>query len=502
MLSPRSQCSRSGGRRLSDSSGRAPPPVSLQIPAAGSWAASKRRASSPMGSPPSSWRPLQSPPSQQQQQQQHAGIGGSASRLQTAPDAAASSSLRSQLQAMRTGQLPWHGKWRAALFGASRPPSGGAAGAGADSGSQPWTPSSPPSTARESWRPFTSSQQRVLCDFMAEGAEVMTQPTASAARQLLWEASDALLSPCSLFDAGDVAVLQRMMLELASASREQAAALQQAFFESSKVSVSVCSDHWVFTAHLPESRTTSPPRLYHSSWHASPPGAASSHFSLRTCRLCKTLHSPVSDSLPAEQQGFVWQRAHVCTHATHSCLVCALLRVEAGSIEAWSGRPVTWSTWLIYPGRPQGLLKALGLGQHTPICLRWVAPHTSVLEMSGCIPAQGCQAQQWQPGKHVSVAHTQECCLCLSVTTLAPAGAGLRSKQRHRLLSATRQQPEHGHPPTQALPPPAAARQHTMPTPSTCRRCPRLRTCLWPPHVASLGSTAAAAGPQTMVAHW
>lgn len=64
---------------------------------------------------------------------------------------------------------------------------------------------------------------------------MLTQPTASAARQLFWELSDALMAPCSLFDTADVAVLQRMMLELASSSQEQAAALQGAFFDSSKV---------------------------------------------------------------------------------------------------------------------------------------------------------------------------------------------------------------------------------------------------------------------------
>jgi hypothetical protein len=98
---------------------------------------------------------------------------------------------------------------------------------------------SPPSTATaaDSWRPLSRGQQRMLRDFVQEGAELVQQPTASAARQLFWELSEALAAPCSLFGAADVAVLQRMVLELASSSVEQAAALQHAFFACGKVGV-------------------------------------------------------------------------------------------------------------------------------------------------------------------------------------------------------------------------------------------------------------------------
>jgi hypothetical protein len=67
------------------------------------------------------------------------------------------------------------------------------------------------------------------------GAEVLVQPTAAVAREVSWELTDALLSPCSLFDAGDTLLLHRSMMELANSNTEQAAAMQAAFFGSSKV---------------------------------------------------------------------------------------------------------------------------------------------------------------------------------------------------------------------------------------------------------------------------
>lgn len=43
---------------------------------------------------------------------------------------------------------------------------------------------------------------------------------------------------------------------------------------------------------------------------------------------------------------------------------------QPGCIEAWQGRPVTWATWLVYPGRPRALLRGLGLTGHSSICFR------------------------------------------------------------------------------------------------------------------------------------
>lgn len=67
------------------------------------------------------------------------------------------------------------------------------------------------------------------------GAEVLVQPTAAVAREVFWELADSLLAPCSLFDAADTLLLHRSMMELASSNTEQAAAMQGAFFGSSKV---------------------------------------------------------------------------------------------------------------------------------------------------------------------------------------------------------------------------------------------------------------------------
>lgn len=44
---------------------------------------------------------------------------------------------------------------------------------------------------------------------------------------------------------------------------------------------------------------------------------------------------------------------------------------QPGCIEAWQGRPVVWATWLVYPGRPSGLLRGLGLTRHSSVCFRW-----------------------------------------------------------------------------------------------------------------------------------
>jgi hypothetical protein len=63
----------------------------------------------------------------------------------------------------------------------------------------------------------------------------LVQPTAAVAREVFWELADALLAPCCLFDAGDTLLLHRSMLELANSNTEQAAAMQAAFFGSSKV---------------------------------------------------------------------------------------------------------------------------------------------------------------------------------------------------------------------------------------------------------------------------
>jgi hypothetical protein len=67
------------------------------------------------------------------------------------------------------------------------------------------------------------------------GAEVLVQPTAAVAREVFLELADALLVPCSLFDAGDTLLLHRSLLELANSNTEQAAAMQAAFFGSSQV---------------------------------------------------------------------------------------------------------------------------------------------------------------------------------------------------------------------------------------------------------------------------
>lgn len=113
------------------------------------------------------------------------------------------------------------------------------AGAGPARERGPRASSLPPSTgeggASLTQRPFSRGQQRVLRDTLQEGAELLMEPATSAAWQLLWEIADALSSPCSLFEAGDCVVLQRLMLELASARQEQAAALQVAFFSSEKM---------------------------------------------------------------------------------------------------------------------------------------------------------------------------------------------------------------------------------------------------------------------------
>jgi hypothetical protein len=74
-----------------------------------------------------------------------------------------------------------------------------------------------------------------VLDVLQAGAEVLVQPTAAVAREVFWELSDVLLAPCSLFDAGDTLLLHRSMMELANSNTEQAAAMQAAFFNSSKV---------------------------------------------------------------------------------------------------------------------------------------------------------------------------------------------------------------------------------------------------------------------------
>lgn len=75
------------------------------------------------------------------------------------------------------------------------------------------------------------------------GAEVLVQPTAAVAREVFWDLSDVLLAPCSLFDAGDTLLLHRSMMELANSNTEQAAAMQAAFFNSSKVRLEG-GGHW------------------------------------------------------------------------------------------------------------------------------------------------------------------------------------------------------------------------------------------------------------------
>ena len=61
------------------------------------------------------------------------------------------------------------------------------------------------------------------------------QPTSSAAREVFWELADGLMQPCSLFEPADSLLLTKSLLELANSNQEQAAAMQDAFFESTKV---------------------------------------------------------------------------------------------------------------------------------------------------------------------------------------------------------------------------------------------------------------------------
>lgn len=75
----------------------------------------------------------------------------------------------------------------------------------------------------------------LLLQYPQAGAEVLVQPTAAVAREVFWELADVLLAPCSLFDAADTLLLHRSMIELANSNTEQAAAMQAAFFTSSKV---------------------------------------------------------------------------------------------------------------------------------------------------------------------------------------------------------------------------------------------------------------------------
>lgn len=81
----------------------------------------------------------------------------------------------------------------------------------------------------------------IAAALLQAGAEVLVQPTAAVAREVFWELADALLAPCSLFDAGDTLLLHRSMVELANSNTEQAAAMQAAFFNSSKVGMAVCN---------------------------------------------------------------------------------------------------------------------------------------------------------------------------------------------------------------------------------------------------------------------
>lgn len=71
------------------------------------------------------------------------------------------------------------------------------------------------------------------------GAGVYAQSTASATRELFWQLASGLMKPCSLFDAGDVTVMKQLIVELAFCRKEQVAALQQAFFNSSEVGFKV-----------------------------------------------------------------------------------------------------------------------------------------------------------------------------------------------------------------------------------------------------------------------
>lgn len=42
------------------------------------------------------------------------------------------------------------------------------------------------------------------------GAEVLVQPTAAVAREVLFELADSLLRPCSLFDVGDTLAMHKV----------------------------------------------------------------------------------------------------------------------------------------------------------------------------------------------------------------------------------------------------------------------------------------------------
>lgn len=99
------------------------------------------------------------------------------------------------------------------------------------------TGSYPGSTAHSvnDWLCLSCTNYLSVCQ---AGAEVLVQPTASAAREVFWELADGLMRPCSLFDAGDTLLLHKMAMELANSNLEQAAAMQQAFFGSSQVGVS------------------------------------------------------------------------------------------------------------------------------------------------------------------------------------------------------------------------------------------------------------------------
>jgi hypothetical protein len=149
----------------------------------------------------------------------------------------------------------------------------------------------------------------------------------------------------------------------------------------------------------------------------------------------------------------------------------------AGCIEAWQGRPVVWATWLVYPGRPRGLLKGLGLTQNPSICFRCVGiiillrtdmqPHTMPV-----ISTMFAHALQQCP----IVQHTFRICTLLLAAGL-PCGPPCRSR------STTRQRQRHA----RAARPAAAAAvcgrcrwaRPTMPTPSTCHRCHNCLTRLW-----------------------
>lgn len=45
---------------------------------------------------------------------------------------------------------------------------------------------------------------------------------------------------------------------------------------------------------------------------------------------------------------------------------------QPGRLEAYSGKPVVWTTALLYPGRPRRLMKRLGLTATSKVCFRCV----------------------------------------------------------------------------------------------------------------------------------